>query len=263
MGVMDGPSTRTWLHTWTTVIIFPPLRAPVAIAEEFVAECHPVYFLLFPTTVPPMTATRDSPPTAAEVTSLLEALRQGDQVAGDRLLPMLYQVLHDMASRMMRGERPDHTLQPTILLHDAWLKLTADRASPWTDRGHFLALASRAMRRLLVDHARARNAAKRRGDLAVPLDEDIAGRSGPDLVDVIALDAALDGLAVVHDRARRVVELRYFGGLEWHEIAPVLGASERTVKRDWDFARAWLRQRLDGPVDGDDTSVSRIPPSTA
>ncbi|MES2304302.1 MAG: ECF-type sigma factor [Gemmatimonadota bacterium] len=203
-------------------------------------------FRELPTTAQSISSPADSPLTSSEVTSLLEALRHGDQVAGDRLLPMLYQVLHDIASRLMRGERPDHTLQPTILLHDAWLKLTADRASPWTDRGHFLALASRAMRRLLVDHARARNAAKRRGDLAVPLDDQLAVGSGPDLVDVIALDDALDGLARVHDRAHRVVELRYFGGLEWHEIAVVLGAAERTVKRDWDFARAWLRQRMEG-----------------
>lgn len=192
-------------------------------------------------------------PDDSEVTALLEALRDGDASAGDRLFPLVYGVLHDIAARQLGREHAADTLQPTILLHDAWLKLTSGRTSPWSDRGHFYALATRAMRRLLVDHARARGAGKRRGDLAADLPENVAATTAVDPVDMIALDQALTDLAGVDDRARRVVELRFFGGLEWEEIAEVVGASTRTVKRDWDFARAWLRRQIDGttrPKDG-------------
>jgi RNA polymerase sigma-70 factor (ECF subfamily) len=182
-----------------------------------------------------------------EVTALLEALRAGDSTAGDRLLPLVYDTLHALAARQLRNERADHTLQPTILLHDAWLRLTGSRESPWNDRQHFFALAARAMRRLLVDHARARAAAKRRGDLAVTMPDELPVAAGPDVVDLIALDQALDQLALVDDRARRVVELRFFGGLEWLDIAALLDVSEPTVKRDWRFARVWLRRAIDGP----------------
>ncbi len=201
-------------------------------------------------------------PSSSEITGLLEAMRAGDPGAGDRLLPLLYGVLHEIASRMMQEERPDHTLQPTILLHDAWLRLTAERDSPWTNRSHFLALATRAMRRLLIDHARARGAAKRRNDLAVVLQEGLQADTVPDAVDLIALDDALDALARVDDRARRVVELRFFGALEWLEVAAVLDASERTVKRDWEFARAWMRRWMDGELTGDDgTTQPDLPPA--
>ena len=201
-------------------------------------------------------------PAPSEVTALLEALRGGDSAAGERLLPLVYGVLHDIAARQLQRERPDHTLQPTILLHDAWLKLTADRSAPWADRAHFFALATRAMRRLLVDHARARSAGKRRGDLAEMLIEDVAAApTMPDPVDLIALDDALNQLALVDDRARRVVELRFFGALEWSEIAAVLGVSEPTVKRDWRFARVWLRRRMEaGDTEvGDPTDVESPP----
>ncbi|MEO5799285.1 MAG: ECF-type sigma factor [Gemmatimonadales bacterium] len=181
-----------------------------------------------------------------QVTTLLEAMRAGDDDAAERLLPLVYRALHGIAARLMRGERDDHTLQPTILLHDAWARLTAERNSPWKDRRHFMALAARAMRRQLIDHARARRAGKRRADLGVSLAEQVHASTGPDVVDLIALDDALHALAAVDDRAHRVVELRYFGALEWPEVAEVLGASERTVKRDWQFAQAWLRRWMDG-----------------
>lgn len=199
-------------------------------------------------------------PTEAEVTALLEALRDGDTAAGERLLPMVYATLHQIAARQLANERADHTLQPTILLHDAWLRLTANRSTPWQDRDHFFALASRAMRRLLVDHARARGAAKRRGDMAGTLPDQLAAPTAPDQIDLIALDEALDALAAVDDRARRVVEMRFFGALEWPEIAAATGLSEPTVKRDWRFARAWLRRRIEGgsrpPVDPPTTDSS-------
>lgn len=188
----------------------------------------------------------DRPLTDQEVTGLLEAFRRGDAAAGERLLPLVYQTLHDIAARQLLNERPEHTLQPTILLHDAWIALTGKRTTPWNDRGHFFALASRAMRRLLVDHARARRAAKRHGDCGTPLPDDVASPTGPDPVDLIALDEALDALGAEDDRMRRVVEMRYFASLEWAEIAAALGTSEATAKRDWRFARAWLRRRLIG-----------------
>lgn len=191
--------------------------------------------------------TDSTPSTNAEITALLESLRAGDAAASDRLLPLVYDVLHEIAARQLRSERPDHTLQPTILIHDAWLRLTADREAPWQNRSHFFALAARAMRRLLVDHARARRSGKRRGDLAEDLSEHLALPDGPDAVDLIALDDALEQLGQVDDRAREVVELRFFGGFEWVEIAAALGVSERTAKRDWRYARAWLRHAMDGP----------------
>lgn len=183
--------------------------------------------------------------TNSEVTALLEAVRAGDASASDRLLPLVYAALHEIAARQLQQERQDHTLQPTILIHDAWLRLTADRDTPWNNRAHFYALAARAMRHLLVDHARARRAGKRRGDLAEALPDDLAGATGPDAVDLIALDDAMAELGRVDERARKVIELRFFGGFEWSEIAGALDVSERTAKRDWRFARAWLRRALD------------------
>jgi RNA polymerase sigma factor (TIGR02999 family) len=202
--------------------------------------------------------------TNAEITGLLEAYRHGDAAAGEQLLPVVYQTLHDIASHQLANERPDHTLQPTILLHDAWLRLTTNRETPWRDRNHFFALASRAMRRLLVDHARARRAGKRRGDLAGALPDHIVAPTAPDQIDLIALDEALDALASVDDRARRVVEMRFFGALEWPEIASAMGLSEPTVKRDWRFARAWLRRYIEGPAPStDDPSAGHSPPQQA
>lgn len=198
--------------------------------------------------------------TNTEITDLLEALRAGDSSASDRLLPMVYDALHEIADRHLKEERPDHTLQATILIHDTWLRLTSDRDTPWTDRTHFYALAARAMRRLLVDHARARRAGKRRGDLAVDLSDGLAIPDGADALDLIALDDALEGLRSVDDRARQVVELRFFGGLEWPEIAAALAVSEPTVKRDWRFARAWLRRAMDGASTGGDPTGSMSTP---
>ena len=181
------------------------------------------------------------------VTDLLAASRRGDPSAFDQLLPLVYQELHAIAERHMRGERPGHTLQPTALVHEAFLRL-AGADSPYDDRTHFIRAASQAMRRVLVDHARARNAAKRGGNLLVTLDEALVPQDDR-VVDLLVLDDALNRLAAAEPRWAQVVELRFFGGLEVTEVAAALGISTATAKRDWQFARAWLAKALrDSPV---------------
>lgn len=176
------------------------------------------------------------------VTDLLAASRRGDAAAFDELLPLVYDELHLIAARHMRGERPEHTLQPTALVHEAFLRL-AGVDLPYGDRTHFLRAASTAMRRVLVDHARARNAAKRGGSLRVTLDEPLVAQDEP-VVDLLVLDDALNRLAAAEPRWAQVVELRFFAGLEVTEVASALGISTATAKRDWQFARAWLAKAL-------------------
>ncbi len=183
------------------------------------------------------------------VTRLLGEARRGDPAALERVLPLLYTELHGIAAKHMRGERPDPTLQPTALVHEAFLRLADGAPASFEDRGHFLRTASQVMRRVLVDHARARNAAKRSSALRVTLDEAIAGRDDK-IVDMLVLDDALTRLAAAEPRWAQVVELRVFGGLEVPEVAEALGVSAPTVKRDWRFAKAWLARELG--VDADD-----------
>lgn len=182
------------------------------------------------------------------VTELLARVRGGDAEALRDLWPRVYDELRSMAARLLHAERPDHTLQPTALVHEAYLRLVDQRAG-WQDRSHFYAIAAQAMRRILVDYARARRASKRGGGIApCSLDEhgDAPPTAGPALDDVLAVDAALEALQVVDESAARVVELRYFGGLSVEETAQVLGVSAATVKREWSLARAWLYRRLAG-----------------
>jgi RNA polymerase sigma-70 factor, ECF subfamily len=186
----------------------------------------------------------DESDSAREVTTLLERARGGDLAAYDRLLPLLYAELRDVAARYMRRERADHTLQPTALVHEAFLRLVGSSPTAFEDRAHFLRVAAQAMRRVLVDHARARNAAKRGGGLCVTFEEN-AVAADEQGVDVLVLDDALNRLAAAEPRWARVVELRFFAGLEVPEVAKVLGTSTATVKRDWRFARAWLARELD------------------
>lgn len=181
--------------------------------------------------------------TSAMVAELLNATRRGDVAAYDRLLPLLYNELRAIAGRHMRGERPDHTLQPTALVHEAFLRLVGGSPVHFEDRTHFLRAASQAMRRVLVDHARARTAAKRSGDLRVTLDEALAGHDDR-IVDLLVLDDAMTRLAAAEPRWARVVELRIFGGLEVAEVAEALGISPATAKRDWQFAKGWLAREL-------------------
>lgn len=181
--------------------------------------------------------------TKREITRWLELARAGDTTALDRLMQTMYAELHGIAQRQMRNERSGHTLQPTALVHEAVLRLLGKSAPALENRNHFLRAASQTMRRVLVDHARARNAAKRGGGLTILRDQD-PGQAAEQPIDILALDDALTRLAEAEPRWAQVVELRFFAGLEVTEAAEVLGISTATVKRDWRFARAWLAHEL-------------------
>ena len=182
---------------------------------------------------------------AADVTTLLMAWREGDETARNRLFEVVYDELRRLAKNRLRGERPDVSLAPTALVHEAYLKLIDQRRAGWQNRAHFFAIAGRVMRRILVDHARARSAAKRGHDVRVPL-EDLDVAAAALEVDVLALDAALDRLANVDRRQSDLVELRFFAGLTVDETAAALDVAPITVKRDWALARAWLFRELKG-----------------
>lgn len=179
----------------------------------------------------------------SDVTRLLLDCSGGRSAAADELLPLVYAELRSLASRLLRSERPEHTLQPTALVHEAYLRLVDQRVDTWQNKAHFLGIAARAMRRILIDHARRRRAGKRAG-ARVTLDEAIAPATGPS-VDLLEIDAALKQLAALDQRQARVVELRFFGGLSVEETAGVLGVGTATVKRDWTLARAWLYRALE------------------
>jgi len=185
-------------------------------------------------------------PSPHEVTQLLIAWRQGNQSALDQLLPLVYDELHRLAKRYMRGEARGHTLQTTALVNEAYLRLIEQPGIEWQDRAHFFALAARIMRFLLVDHARTRQAAKHGGgQRQVTLDE-VAAIVPERSAELLALDEALGRLATLDGRQSQIVELRYFGGLSVEETAEVLGVSEITVKREWLKAKAWLYRELRG-----------------
>jgi RNA polymerase sigma factor (TIGR02999 family) len=178
-----------------------------------------------------------------EVTRLLLAWGDGDDVALERLMPLVYAELHTMASRYLRDEHAADTLQTTALIHEAYVRLVgADVA--WEGRRHFLTLAARTMRRILVDHARAKGRTKRGGAVMAVTLGDHALEPSMDPLDVLAIDEALEALAALDERKARAVELHYFGGLEYVEVAEVLGVSPVTVHRDLRFARSWIYDRL-------------------
>jgi RNA polymerase sigma factor (TIGR02999 family) len=181
------------------------------------------------------------------ITRLLNAWQRGDAAARDRLFVLVYDELRRRAAGQLRRERRGHTLRPTALVHEAYLRLMGQERARWEGRTHFFAMASEVMRRVLVDHARARKSAKRGGTaVRVALEEDVAAAE-PREVDLITLDAALDELAALDARQSRVVELRFFGGLDMGEIAELLDISRATVDRDWRFARTWLYRRVAAP----------------
>ena len=187
----------------------------------------------------------------SDVTRLLRAWSAGDESALATLLPLVYAELHAQAARAMRAQGDGHTLQPTAVVHEAYIRLTGGPEGGWQGRAHFFGIAAMAMRSVLVDHARAR-AARKRGGPGAPLTLGAArdvpsGDAADDAIDVLALDAALDRLAAFDPHRARVVELRYITGLTIEETAAVLHVSPATVKREWTVARAWLRREL-GPA---------------
>jgi RNA polymerase sigma factor (TIGR02999 family) len=185
-------------------------------------------------------------PAPEDVTLLLHAWQEGDAAAGDRLAMLVQAELRGIAGRRLRAERDGHTLQPTALVNEAWVRLIGQHNVVWQNRLQFFAVAAVAMRRILVDHARKRNAGRRGSNvLHVPVDEELPSPL-PD-ARLIALDDALQRLAVLDARHARVVELRYFGGLSVEEVAEALAVSPGTVKRDWRTARAWLFDEMRAP----------------
>jgi RNA polymerase sigma factor (TIGR02999 family) len=181
----------------------------------------------------------------ADVTALLLAWNQGEDAARNRLIEVVYPELRRVARNHLRRERGDHSLTPTALVHETYVKLVDLQRVQWQSRAHFFAMSARLMRRILVDHARARAAAKRGGSQTVAIDTADVGVT-PISIDVLALDTALEKLAAVDERQGRLVELRFFAGLTVEETAAVLDVAPITVKRDWAFARAWLFRELQG-----------------
>jgi len=185
-------------------------------------------------------------PKSQEVTALLQAWGQGDEAALQKLVPLVYDQLHAAARRYMAGERPGRTLQTTALIHETYLRLVNVRQVKWQNRAHFFAICARLMRRILVDFARSRGYQKRGGGAQrVDLDEVVTLSSEPE-PNLVALDDALQRLAEMDQRKSRVVELRFFGGLDVRETAEVMKVSADTVMRDWKMAKVWLLRELSG-----------------
>lgn len=183
-------------------------------------------------------------PKPGDVTRMLELARSGDRAADDQLLPLIYEELRVIALSRLKGDKA-HTLQPTALVHEAYLKLM-DRSAPWESRAHFYCVAAKAMRQVLIDHARAKHAQKRGGERGrEPLHEALAWFEEHH-IDLVALNDALDRLEALDPSKRRLVELRFFAGLTVERVSDVLGVSRATVEREWALARAWLFRELGG-----------------
>jgi RNA polymerase sigma factor (TIGR02999 family) len=183
-------------------------------------------------------------PASDRVTSLLVAWGRGDESALARLMPLVHQELHRLARRQMRGERSGHLLQTTALVNEAYVRLIDLSRVRWQDRAHFFAMASRLMRRILVDYARSKNYVKRGGGVRMVSLSEAAGAAGEQRADLVALDDALTALAAVDARKSQVVEMRFFGGLSVEETAEALHVSIQTVMRDWRIAKMWLLREL-------------------
>jgi RNA polymerase sigma factor (TIGR02999 family) len=179
---------------------------------------------------------------------LIDRATRGDRPALEALMPLVYAELRRLAAHYLRGERPGQTLQPTALVHEAYLRLLKDRPERWQNRAHFCAIAAHAMRQILIERARARDALKRGGGQPrVTFEEGLQAAAPESSIDMVALDAALDRLAELDAGQARIVELRFFGGLSIEETAEAMGISPATVKRHWAVARAWLAKELDHP----------------
>jgi RNA polymerase sigma-70 factor, ECF subfamily len=181
------------------------------------------------------------------VTRLLRASSEGDQAAASQLVPLVYDELRRLAGSYMRSERPDHTLQPTALVHEAYLRLVGQE-SKWKGRTHFLGVAAQQMRRILVDHARKHSAGKRAGGEFRVSFEDALAVAAEKPAQLVSVNEALDRLAAEYPRQARVVELRFFGGYTEDDVAEILTVSPETVKRDWRFARTWLGREVHKPL---------------
>jgi RNA polymerase sigma-70 factor (ECF subfamily) len=182
----------------------------------------------------------------AETGRVSQLLRQwgvGDLQARDELIPLVYQELRQRAVAYLRRERPNHTLQPTALVNEAYVRLMGQRRVTWVNRAQFFGIAAQIMRRVLVDHARERHAAKRPDGIRVPLTDDIAAVPAPDC-ELLMLDEALRALARIDERQARIVELKYFGGLSEAQVGAVLSLSRATITREWQSARAWMYRRM-------------------
>ena len=190
-----------------------------------------------------------SRPSRTDVTQLLERVSGGDRAAVETLIEAVYGELRHLASSHLRRERSGHTLSATALVHEAWVRL-ADQQQPWQGRAHFFGAASQAMRRILIDYARARTAGKRKGERVSLTAVEGELKTEPSFEELLAIDTALGELSQVNERVVRVVECRYFGGLTIPETAEALGVSHTTVSEDWRFARAWLHRALGEPQSG-------------
>ena len=184
----------------------------------------------------------DSP--GAEITVILRRWSAGDRDALERLIPLIYPELHRIAHARLARERSGHSLESTELVHEAWLRMFDRAKTEWNDRVHFFAASSRIIRNILIDHARARQRERRGGGVTLLALNDSIDASPQRNLELIALDDALTDLAKLDERQSRIVEMRFFGGLEIEEVAGVLGISRATVKRDWVTARAWLARRM-------------------
>lgn len=180
-----------------------------------------------------------------DITTILHDFTSAPDRAADELMPLVYAELRALAQSQLQRERPDHTLQATAVVHEAYLKLVDQNSVEWQNRAHFFAVAAQAIRRILVDHARTHNRIKRgRNAERVALDSDIAWTDAKEF-NILALDECLEKLATLNERQSKVVTMRFFGGLKLQDVAEVLGVSLRTVEGDWSMARAWLKRELD------------------
>lgn len=217
------------------------MRKPPQNRITIEAFCRPGISLCFPPPDPMSTPGREA------LTSLLIEWSKGDQSAVERLMPAVYDELRTLARSYLRRERPGHTVQTGTLVHQAFIRLIEGERVEWQNRAHFFGIAARLMRQILVDHTRARRAAKRgAGEVRESLADALSVAVQVLDVDVIALDDALERLATIDPQQARIVELRFFGGLTIDETAEVVGVSPGTVKREWAMARAWLRRALSG-----------------
>ncbi len=225
-------------------------------ATFFTKSAHRIEFRLTGFAITPIIAVHNSPQFRGApigdvskqreaVSEMLKAWSAGDRAAADRFMPIIYDELRQQAHRYLKGERQNHTLQTTALVHEAYLRLIEQTNVDWQGRAHFFGLAAQMMRRILVNYAVSRSREKRGGvNETIALDETIMIANDNSEVDLLALDEALTGLEKMDERQARVVELRYFSGLSIDETAEVLAISPATVKREWNMARAWLRAEL-------------------